>query len=156
MWENFNDILIPYLALIKKKKNGNFLYKCVKYMLIKYMSNFELEKLSWQNWITILFLFIIFIYVRKQSRTSCLQASAEELLAGRLQCLDTKNDRNGKQPCCLSDLKICLRIQHDPQKWRLFIDSCKLSLKVVLLHSGNSLPSVPAITLYMYLSLIHI
>ncbi|GBM22451.1 hypothetical protein AVEN_221514-1 [Araneus ventricosus] len=31
----------------------------------------------------------------------------------------------------------------DPHKWRLFIDSSKTSLKVVLLANGNDLPSVP-------------
>ena len=28
-------------------------------------------------------------------------------------------------------------------QWRLFIDSLKVSLKVVLLHNGNIFPSVP-------------
>ena len=36
-----------------------------------------------------------------------------------------------------------LGIKHDPQEWRLFIDSAKLSLKAVLLHNGNQLPSIP-------------
>jgi hypothetical protein len=36
-----------------------------------------------------------------------------------------------------------LSINHNPMDWRLFIDSSKLSLKVVLLHSGNILPSIP-------------
>lgn len=36
-----------------------------------------------------------------------------------------------------------LGIQHNPNEWRLFIDSSKLSLKAVLLHNGNILPSVP-------------
>jgi len=34
-------------------------------------------------------------------------------------------------------------INHNPLDWRLFIDSSKLSLKAVLLHSGNTLPSIP-------------
>jgi len=34
-------------------------------------------------------------------------------------------------------------INHNPLDWRLFIDSSKLSLKAVLLHSGNALPSIP-------------
>jgi len=34
-------------------------------------------------------------------------------------------------------------IKHDPQEWRLFIDSSKLSLKAVLLHNGNQHPSIP-------------
>jgi len=36
-----------------------------------------------------------------------------------------------------------LRIKHDPQEWRLFIDSSKLSLKAVLLHNGNQHSSIP-------------
>jgi hypothetical protein len=32
--------------------------------------------------------------------------------------------------------------QHDPTECRLFIDSSKISLKVVLLHNGNNFPSV--------------
>ena len=32
-------------------------------------------------------------------------------------------------------------INHNPLEWRLTIDSSKLSLKAVLLHSGNTLPS---------------
>ena len=34
-------------------------------------------------------------------------------------------------------------IEHDPQEWRLFIDSSKVSLKTVLLHNGNQHPSIP-------------
>ncbi|GBL77811.1 hypothetical protein AVEN_153008-1 [Araneus ventricosus] len=33
--------------------------------------------------------------------------------------------------------------EHNPAEWRLFIDSSKCSLKVVLLHIGNVYPSVP-------------
>jgi len=36
-----------------------------------------------------------------------------------------------------------LGFQHDQQQWRLFIDSSTLSLKAVLLHNGNLLPSIP-------------
>jgi len=36
-----------------------------------------------------------------------------------------------------------LGIKRDPQEWRLFIDSSKLSLKAVLLHNGNQHPSIP-------------
>ena len=36
-----------------------------------------------------------------------------------------------------------LGIQYEPSQWRLFIDSSKTSLKGVLLHNGNSEPSVP-------------
>ena len=36
-------------------------------------------------------------------------------------------------------------IKHEPcsDEWRLFIDSSKVSLKAVLLHNGNVLPSIP-------------
>jgi hypothetical protein len=40
-----------------------------------------------------------------------------------------------------------LRIKHDPQVWRLFINSSKLSLKAVLLHNGNQHPSFQSDTL---------
>jgi len=36
-----------------------------------------------------------------------------------------------------------LNIDHNPLDWRLLIDSSKLSLKALLLHSGNTLPSIP-------------
>jgi len=35
-----------------------------------------------------------------------------------------------------------LQLQHVPEQYRLFIDSSKISLKVVLLHNGNKHPSV--------------
>jgi len=33
--------------------------------------------------------------------------------------------------------------EFNPHQWRLFIDSSKVSLKVVLLHNGNKFPSFP-------------
>ena len=36
-----------------------------------------------------------------------------------------------------------LNISHNPLDWWLFVDSSHLSLKVVLLHNGNILPSIP-------------
>ena len=36
-----------------------------------------------------------------------------------------------------------LSINHIPLDWLLFIDSSKLSLKAVLLHNDNTLPSNP-------------
>jgi hypothetical protein len=33
--------------------------------------------------------------------------------------------------------------ENNPDQWRLFIDSSKVSLKVVLLHIGNRFPSIP-------------
>jgi hypothetical protein len=40
-------------------------------------------------------------------------------------------------------LRNVLGIKHDPQEWRLFIDSSKVSLNAVLLHNGNQHPSIP-------------
>jgi len=34
-------------------------------------------------------------------------------------------------------------MRHSPEQWRLFIDASKTSLKSVLLHNGNKLPSIP-------------
>jgi hypothetical protein len=36
-----------------------------------------------------------------------------------------------------------LSMSHCPDAWRLFINSSKVSLKAVLLHNGNVLPSIP-------------
>lgn len=36
-----------------------------------------------------------------------------------------------------------LNFKYEPQEWRLFIDASKYSLKGVLLHNGNIMPSVP-------------
>ena len=36
-----------------------------------------------------------------------------------------------------------LNFNHIPLDWRLFIDSSKLSHKAVLLHNGNTIPSIP-------------
>jgi len=36
-----------------------------------------------------------------------------------------------------------LNINHNPLDWRLFIDSSQLSLKALLLHNANTLPSIP-------------
>jgi len=33
--------------------------------------------------------------------------------------------------------------EYNPDQWRLFIDSSKVSLKLVLLHNGNRFPSFP-------------
>ena len=51
-----------------------------------------------------------------------------------------------------SDLVFCheinglmnsLNIEYKPEERRIFIDVSKLSLKAVLLHNGNELPSIP-------------
>ena len=36
-----------------------------------------------------------------------------------------------------------IKVNHISLDWRLFIDSSKLSLKAVLLHNGNTQPSIP-------------
>ena len=36
-----------------------------------------------------------------------------------------------------------MHMRHSPEQWRLFIDVSKTSLKIVLLHNGNKLPSIP-------------
>jgi len=36
-----------------------------------------------------------------------------------------------------------LNMSHCSDEWRLFIDSSKVSIKAVLLRSGNVLPSIP-------------
>ena len=33
--------------------------------------------------------------------------------------------------------------EYNPNQWRLFTDSSKVSFKLVLLHNGNRFPSVP-------------
>ena len=38
---------------------------------------------------------------------------------------------------------LCLSHAYEKDEWRLFIDSGKNTLKAVLLHDGNELPSVP-------------
>ena len=43
----------------------------------------------------------------------------------------------------IDGLKKTLNINHNPLDWRLFIALSKLSLKAVLLHNGNTLPSIP-------------
>ena len=35
--------------------------------------------------------------------------------------------------------------EYNPDQWRLFIDSSKVSLKVFLLHNANKFPSVPLV-----------
>ena len=36
-----------------------------------------------------------------------------------------------------------MHMRYSPEQWRLFIDASKTSLKAVLLHNGNKLPSIP-------------
>jgi len=48
---------------------------------------------------------------------------------------------NGMQRC--GWLFKTLNMSHCSDEWRLFIDFPKVSLKAVLLHNGNVLPSIP-------------
>ena len=41
------------------------------------------------------------------------------------------------------ELMAALIITHDSLEWRLFIHSFKTSLRAVLLHNGNTMPSIP-------------
>lgn len=43
----------------------------------------------------------------------------------------------------IDGLFAALKYKHVPEEWRLFVDSSVKSLKAVLLHNGNLLPSVP-------------
>lgn len=43
----------------------------------------------------------------------------------------------------MEELIHCFDIKYDSSEWRLFIDSSKTSLKVVLLHNGNKFASIP-------------
>ena len=43
----------------------------------------------------------------------------------------------------IDGLMAALMIAHDPDEWRVFIDTSKTSLKAILLHNGNFLPSIP-------------
>ena len=43
----------------------------------------------------------------------------------------------------VNGLMLAIGYEHNPEEWRLFIDSSERSLKAVLLHNGNQLPSVP-------------
>jgi hypothetical protein len=50
----------------------------------------------------------------------------------------------GRVACTDNDgLMQTLNINHNPLDWRIFIDSSKSSLKAVLFHNGNTLPSIP-------------
>ena len=43
----------------------------------------------------------------------------------------------------IDGLMAALMIAHDPDEWRVFIDTSKTSLKAISLHNGNFLPSIP-------------
>ena len=52
---------------------------------------------------------------------------------------------DGNLVVCLKvhELMAALKITYDSSEWRLFIDSSKTSLEAVLLHNGNTMPSIP-------------
>jgi len=51
---------------------------------------------------------------------------------------------NGLVACTdIDGLMKTLNINHNALDWRFFIDASQLALKAVLLHSGNTLPSIP-------------
>lgn len=97
-------------------------------------------------------------------RDLMLSKEAAELLASRLKEKDLLNpgvqitkyrSREAdlhhfftEEPslCYCSDVDGLMKsmgITHDPEEWRLFIDSSSTSLKAVLLHVGNVYPSLP-------------
>ncbi|GFW44496.1 uncharacterized protein TNCV_1749251 [Trichonephila clavipes] len=60
------------------------------------------------------------------------------------QCKDYFSEENSLVLCNdIFSLLETFGIEHSPIEWRLFIDSSKASLKVVLLHNGNKFPSIP-------------
>ena len=97
-------------------------------------------------------------------RDLCLTKDKSELLASRLKernllrkgvkiTLYRKRAQNLHVLFTLKDdLCFCndivglfeqLEIPYDNTNWRLFLDASKESIKAVLLHNGNTLPSVP-------------
>lgn len=93
-----------------------------------------------------------------------LTKSKAELLASRLKeynlldksCKITKYRVRHEDFACFyqMDENLCfcndvnglfehIKIPHEPDQWRLFIDSSSRSLKAVLLHNGNKFPSIP-------------
>lgn len=63
----------------------------------------------------------------------------------RQQCLSSFFSMEGSLCYCnnVKDLFENLDLPYEPSEWRLFIDGSKISLKGVLLHNGNNLPSIP-------------
>ena len=63
----------------------------------------------------------------------------------RQQQLESFYFVDGNLIVCLKvhELMAVLKITYDSPEWRLFIDSSKTSLKAVLLHNRNTMPSIP-------------
>ena len=54
---------------------------------------------------------------------------------------------NSEDLCYCNDVEAIfgkLSVPYDSSQWRLFIDASKYSVEAVLLHNGNTYPSVPA------------
>ncbi|GBM73724.1 hypothetical protein AVEN_251167-1 [Araneus ventricosus] len=79
-------------------------------------------------------------------RESCNDLMHEPLCKNRCFCLAARGSfcQDGDIIFCndVDSLFKALGLQHNPQEWRLFIDSSKVSLKAVLLHNGNKHPSI--------------
>jgi len=59
---------------------------------------------------------------------------------------DLFSQENGVVFCNdVCSVMVVLGHEYNPDQWRFFIDSSKVSLKVVLLHNGNRFPSVPLV-----------
>jgi len=75
-----------------------------------------------------------------------LPKNKAELLGSRLQQWNPlkENVRISvyRKSTDIDGLMQTLNIGHNLLDWRIFIDSSKLSLKAVLLHNGNTLPSI--------------
>ena len=63
----------------------------------------------------------------------------------RQQQLESSYFVDGNLVVCpkVHELMAALKITYDSSEWRLFIDSSKTSLKAILLHNGNTMPSIP-------------
>ena len=63
----------------------------------------------------------------------------------RQQTLSSLFSKNGELICCydVEGLLQELGCTHNPEEWRIFVDSSKFCLKAVLLHNGNIRPLIP-------------
>jgi hypothetical protein len=72
------------------------------------------------------------------SRKRCESVTLEEEAGEHISYFSMDGDHEYCNDVC--GLMEDLQLQHAPDQWRFFIDSSKLSLKVVLLHNVNNLP----------------
>ncbi|GBM78562.1 hypothetical protein AVEN_158541-1 [Araneus ventricosus] len=78
---------------------------------------------------------------RKRAQTTALLSRIISILQDSLQ-----KEKEHIEFCCdIDGLLKKLRIAHQPNEWRVFIDALKLSLKAVLLNNGNELPSISVV-----------